>query len=95
MNGNHGNNADTRHAMTKQCSVNVDGMSSSGKKALCLVSDKSALDAKRTSVVTSFANKIANQLRGTERYQAIQGRIVEAKLANQSTRLATRRYGSA
>ena len=30
-----------------------------------------------------FANQIANQPRGTERYQAIQGRIVEAKLANQ------------
>jgi hypothetical protein len=38
-----------------------------------------------------FANQIANQLRGTERYQAIQGRIVEAKLANQRTQLATGR----
>jgi hypothetical protein len=37
------------------------------------------------------ANQIANQLRGTERYQAIQGRIVEAKLANQGTQLATGR----
>jgi hypothetical protein len=36
-------------------------------------------------------NQIANQLRGTARYQAIQGMIVEAKLAKQGTRLATGR----
>ena len=42
-----------------------------------------------------FANQIANQLRGTERYQAIQRRIVEAKLANQDTRLATGRHAPA
>ena len=41
----------------------------------------------------NFANQIANQLRGTERYQAIQGRIVEAKLAYQCTRLAAGRHG--
>jgi hypothetical protein len=40
-----------------------------------------------------FANQIANQLR--ERYQAIQRRIVEAKLANQDTRLATGRHAPA
>ena len=48
---------------------------------------------KRTLAAEKFANQIANQLRGTERYQAIQGRIVEAKLAYQCTRLAAGRHG--
>jgi len=40
------------------------------------------VDDESDTWVRSFANQIANQLCGTERYQAIQGRIVEAKLAN-------------
>ena len=39
-----------------------------------------------------FANGIANELRGTGRYQGLQGGIAIQKLANQTTRLGTGRH---
>jgi hypothetical protein len=39
-----------------------------------------------------FANEIANEPRGTARYQGLQADTVSAELANWSARLATRRH---
>jgi hypothetical protein len=66
----------------------VDHLGTTGAPSRSLTSrsgKSSSLELKRGQ----FANQIANQLRGTERYQALQGTIEEAKLANQGAQLAT------